>query len=163
MGAHHAILVKSVVVVIAGPGCLNLRVHKTLGFSGRLQPHSILTPHQGSAQSALYPLLRGLWDAMCPTNSLAVVTWRDYGSAQLQGDQRHLSHLMSKNKKENMPLSVTFRVSKAGTLRAKWGHTFSWKKSWSTSRFAGSGSSSWSERWGRGLHSLGHKGRPRLI
>lgn len=53
---------------------------------------------------------------------------------------------------------VTFRVSKAGTLWAKGGHTLSWKKSWSTSRFPGSGSSSYGERWGHGLCCLGHKG-----
>lgn len=42
-------------------------------------------------------------------------------------------------------LLVTFRSSKAGTLWANWGHTLSWKKSWSTSRFPGSGSSSCGE------------------
>lgn len=57
-------------------------------------------------------------------------------------------------------LPLTFRVSKAGTLWAKEGHTLSWKKSWSTSRFPGSGSSSCGESWGHGLCCLGHEGGP---
>lgn len=58
-------------------------------------------------------------------------------------------------------LLVTFRLLKAGILQAKRGHTLFWKKSWSTSRFSGSGSSSWGERWGQGLYYLGHKDRAR--
>lgn len=36
VGAHHAVLVKGVVVVVAGPSAPNLQMHEMLGFSGRL-------------------------------------------------------------------------------------------------------------------------------
>lgn len=42
--AHHTILVKGVVVVIASPSSPNLWVHKMLGFPGKLPIYSPLTP-----------------------------------------------------------------------------------------------------------------------
>lgn len=56
VGAHHAVLVKGVVVVIAGPSAPNLRVHETLGFSGRPpgQP-----PPSWSGLSTLHHCRRG--------------------------------------------------------------------------------------------------------
>jgi hypothetical protein len=53
VGAHHAILVKSVVVIIASPGAPNLWVHKMQGFLGELRHVQFLLRDQ---------LLRVSWD-----------------------------------------------------------------------------------------------------
>lgn len=149
VGTHHTILVKGVVVVIASPSVPNLRGDKMLGFPGRCRhtPPSLLL--RGQAQQPL-PAAEGSmgW----------VPRPRVLSSCEVEGVWQWTGFPKGPRCSRLICLLVTFRVSKAGTLWAKGGHTLSWKKSWSTSRFPGSGSSSCGKRWGHGLYCLGHKG-----
>ena len=52
VGAHHTVLVKGVVVVVASPSTPDLQGHRMLGFSGRLLVLPALSPGQASAPSA---------------------------------------------------------------------------------------------------------------
>lgn len=72
VGAHHAVLVKGVVVVIASPGAPNLWVHKILGFSEGCRP---TRPSLVVREQHRYPLpaTERPMDRMGPTDSLAVV------------------------------------------------------------------------------------------
>lgn len=109
VGAHHAILVKSVVVIIASPGTLYLQVQKMLRFLAKPQTCSTHTLARGLAAKEFMG-----WDRS--TDSSVIVRWQEHSVSK---GLRYCSviHMFDpKPSRNNYSLLVTFRVLKDGTL-----------------------------------------------